>query len=124
MNTRPHIAMISCEQAREDGLEYALRDRLELPFIKGEGCYQGEVEHSYMVVLGTNMRVVRQRLTWLQMLGVYFEQESVLYCDNERTAYLLYCEGPRAPRLGKLVSVASPEGDYSYFNGTYWEIQA
>jgi hypothetical protein len=122
MTCKPHIAFIACEACDTDRLEQGLKD-LDISFAKGEGCYQGTKEPSYLCILSTDLRLAEKRLEQVCQLAGEFEQESVLYCDNERTAYLLFMDKPDAPRLGTLVEVAVPQGDYSYFQGRYYEVQ-
>lgn len=122
MNTKSHVAFISCEPSDEKQFEICLRGQ-GLKFNTGLGCFEGVKEKAYLISLGTEPRLVASRLDFVVALGASFNQDSVLYCDNERTAYLMSCTGPAAPMIGKLEPVALPSGDYSYFNGCYYEVK-
>ena len=122
MNTKPHIAFMSCEVADESEFETYLNS-MGLTFVTGLGCYHGTTEKSYLIVLGTEIHLAANRVRKLLLVGTMFDQESILYCDNERTAYLLSCDGIAAPKLGTLQQVALPAGDYSLFNDKYYEVK-
>jgi hypothetical protein len=120
-DVKPHIAFMSCEPEDEKRLETQLR-QIGLKYIVGEGCYKGVKEKSYMIFLSTYICVATQKLEQVVTIAQRFNQESVLYCDNERFAYLLYVDGVSAPCIGTLKAVSKPEGDYSRFNGAFYEV--
>jgi len=121
---KPHVAFMSCIPDDERSLESNLR-QTGLKFVKGLGCYQGVQENSYMIVLSTEMHVATSKLNQVMRLGRMYGQESILYCDPDRTSYLMYCDESSAPKLGTLKAVGLiPDGDdWSFFGGSYWQIK-
>jgi hypothetical protein len=121
---KPHIAFLSCERDRQRELKDNLRNA-GLKYQEVTGCYEGLIETSYLVVLSTEIHVAERKLDQVLKLARKYEQESILYCDSERTAYLLYCEGPQAPKLGVFQSVGPmPLTDnWTFVNGSYYEVK-
>lgn len=83
--------------------------------VEVEGCYKGVTERAFMVFSITD----KIALEYLKK----YEQESALYIDNERSAYLLYADGVCIP-YGQLKSVtetrAKASSGYTKRNGSYF----
>ena len=67
------------------------------------GCYNGKTEHSYLVVLDNE-----EDLILVRDLAAIYNQESILYVDNEREAKLHYLSQPSQKRLGRWSNVSAP----------------
>lgn len=81
---------------------------LGIPFKPVIGYYNNKNELSFMLEYSDfNMEIVRQVMR-------QFNQESILYMDNEGTGYLIYSDG-KQENIGKLTLLDSvPLGDYTY----------
>ena len=88
-----------------------------------EGCYNGEVEKSYLVVLHDEFH----DLAVIERMAEGFDQECFMVCDTERYCRLVYMDRERpAKHIGQLREVpkfhAVLQSDYSYDPETkkYW----
>lgn len=97
------------------GVRRFLRAR-QVPFKELEGMYKGELEYSFLIP-ATYANVVKQ-------VGIFYEQESILYLDESRYAYFIapqhVTDGPDVTpndRAGRLDAVdESKLGDYDGYS--------
>lgn len=136
MNTRETVIIISA--ARSDrgiatnlARKKMLRDDLDILAEQGKirfapalGFYQGDAEHSFVVVV-QDASAIKTVLG----LGVYYEQECVLIRDDSGVYlhFMQYFPQPfRAPeRIGRDLFPVEFDGPdrheaYTYFNGQAW----
>ena len=71
-----------------------------------EGVYQGTVEKSIIVIL--NKRWLAVELGTFKNYASIFDQESILFVDEERNASLVFPKQVEAEKLGKFIAV--PKG--------------
>jgi len=71
-----------------------------------EGVYQGTVEKSIIVIL--NQRWLAVELATFKNYAAIFNQESILFVDEERNASLVFPKQVEAEKLGKFIAV--PKG--------------
>tara|TARA_R110000765_G_scaffold412468_1_gene512120 strand:+ start:454 stop:879 length:426 start_codon:yes stop_codon:yes gene_type:complete len=71
-----------------------------------EGVYQGTSEKSIIVIL--NKRWLAVELATFKNYAAIFDQESILFVDEERTASLIFTKGGLSEKLGKFIAV--PKG--------------
>ena len=69
-----------------------------------EGVYQGTVEKSIIVIL--NKRWLAVELATFKNYAAIFDQESILFVDEERNASLIFTKQPwLTQKLGKFIAV-------------------
>jgi hypothetical protein len=69
-----------------------------------EGVYQGTVEKSILVIL--NKRWLAVELATFKNYAAIFNQESILFVDEERNASLIFTKQPwLSEKLGKFIAV-------------------
>lgn len=68
-----------------------------------EGVYQGTVEKSIIVIL--NKRWLAVELATFKNYALIFDQESILFVDEERNASLIFPQGGVSEKLGKFIAV-------------------
>ena len=68
-----------------------------------EGVYQGTVEKSILVIL--NQRWLAVELATFKNYAAIFDQESILFVDEERNASLIFPKGGLSENLGKFIAV-------------------
>lgn len=69
-----------------------------------EGVYQGTVEKSILVIL--NKRWLAVELATFKNYAAIFDQESILFVDEERNASLIFTKQPwLSEKLGKFIAV-------------------
>jgi len=69
-----------------------------------EGVYQGTVEKSILVIL--NQRWLAVELATFKNYAAIFNQESILFVDEERNASLIFPQGGLSEKLGKFIAVS------------------
>lgn len=108
---KPYHAIISAElENNEDNARNteALKDKLDaLGFIYHAvfGCYEGVTEESFLVNLGTDARFHKQNASEVLRLGCLFQQDSLLFIDNEENAELVFCESGEKQNIGTFTCV-------------------
>lgn len=68
-----------------------------------EGVYQGTTEKSILVIL--NKRWLAVELATFKNYAAIFNQESILFVDEERNASLIFPKGGLSENLGKFIAV-------------------
>jgi hypothetical protein len=91
------------------------------------GSYKGQTESSVMVPLTFGRDGFKPvNLEDMVHLAQQFDQESILYQDNEGIAWLIYCATGEMIKLGKLTMVSEVEAKaqdaYTYVveSNSYW----
>ena len=135
MRTRETVMIISAARsdrgfATNRARMRMLRDDLDILARQGKirfapalGFYQGESEHSFVVVIQA-----ASAIKTILGLGVYYEQECVLIRDDSGVYlyYMQYTQPFRAPeRIGRDLFPVEFDGPnrpdaYTYFNGQAW----
>ena len=69
-----------------------------------EDVYQGTVEKSILVIL--NQRWLAVELATFKNYAAIFNQESILFVDEERNASLIFPQGGLSEKLGKFIAVS------------------
>ena len=136
MNTRETVMIISAARsdrgiaanlARKNMLRNdldVLAEQGKIRFAPALGFYQGDAEHSFVVVV-QDASAIKTVLG----LGVYYDQESVLIRDDSGVYlhFMQYFPHPfRAPeRIGRDLSPIEFDGEnhpdaFTYFNGQVW----
>jgi hypothetical protein len=102
---------------RHNALEKVLRDR-GFAFKPVIGCYQLDIEQSFLVVLSSEvgLREVEER-ELAEIAFDIFHQDSILFSDRYRMTELLFSTGERRP-IGQLVEASVEEAEASE-NWTY-----
>ena len=121
----PQIVILSAELSEntKDQNEHltaklacALGD-MNMPFKSVQGMYKGHKENSFLVIVRDFKEIsLMNNLAWA------YHQESILYCDQDRNAFLVYCDGTPADALGVFQKVDSVEGldAYTIDGDEYW----
>lgn len=65
------------------------------------GCYKGTTERSYLIPLTHGLL-----LADCTAFAKEHNQESILYLDNQRNAYLVYCDKDQSEYLGTFTAVS------------------
>jgi hypothetical protein len=102
------FTIISAELSTLGKAENALRtkllkDMLEdigAEFLQADGCYKGTEEVSFVVKSDITMFKAL-----LDIASKNFAQESVLYVDEDKQAYLMYCDMFKTEQLGTFTQV-------------------
>jgi hypothetical protein len=123
----PKIVILSAElsteteffnQLRTNRLINMIRD-LNLPFGLVDGYYKGDKENSILVE-------VKNQIDVENLLGFAsnFDQECILYSDENRSSELIFCNGENRQMIGKLQAVSELEArkqdNFTYVNGGYY----
>lgn len=77
------------------------RDGFSIKEVKG--VYKGTVEKSIIVIL--NQRWLAVELATFKNYAAIFDQESILFVDEERNASLIFPKQVEAEKLGKFIAV-------------------
>lgn len=95
-----------------------------LPYKTVEGCYKGDRELSFLVVIDNN-----EWVSILREVGTVLGQESILWVDEEREAFLLECGGSyRDAHIGKFERVSPDKAEtldgwtYDSAADQYWSV--
>lgn len=89
------------------------------------GCYKGEKEDSYigLVPAGKTFDSFEKSI---QAIARKYNQETALYLDSNRAAYLLHAETGEVQRIGQFTAVSAgvaiEKGSYTYTSGTYYAV--
>jgi len=67
------------------------------PFKSLEGCYKGLTEKSFLICDISEAEALR--------LAIHYGQESILYLDADRSAFLIFADGSETQALGEFKSV-------------------
>jgi hypothetical protein len=122
-NLKPHTIIFSVSKAHRIASDNRVRSEavrglltsFGIPYKAVEGKYDDEVERSF-VVHGKHEELVR-------ILASESRQDSYLYLDEYRNAYLVgVSSGIRKP-IGKYIHTSrKPEGDYTRDGEHYYEV--
>lgn len=112
LETKKPFVIISAENANESKevnakkhnelMAQLKRDKFSIKEV--EGVYHGTKEKSILVVL--NQKWLAVELATFKNYAAIFNQESILFVDEERTASLIFPQGGLSEKLGKFIAVS------------------
>ena len=113
IQTKKPFVIISAENANKSKETNAKKHKLlmsqlkkdKFPIKEVEGVYKGTVEKSILVVL--NQRWLAVELATFKNYAAIFNQESILFVDEERNASLIFpYNKENSEKLGKFIAVS------------------
>lgn len=107
------------ENASRTDLVARLLHNMGIAFVKAEGWYNGVHEHSFVVFTYDGSNIADK----VERIARTYQQESILYVDTHRLAYLLYLDTQRTVELGtwrELKFSEAAERNHTTIAGKYY----
>jgi hypothetical protein len=122
-NNTPFV-IISAKGAKnkDDTDLYGLLDRIGFNPNRVTGAYKGISEQKYLVYVPALH--IDRHLKELIRIGQEFNQEALLFVDNERSAELIFTDGGAPYKLGHWKEIGADipieQDSYTEYNGKYY----